>query len=1280
MLANKSYQYGVLEFTSKSRVNGTGITFIPVYAHDKKKRIVHSKKEYQKDMWAKVGNDGLLMEILGPTGSPGLESVVLREQYGITPCKYPKNITISNSGICDLHSNKSKYDAITVDGPDTQDFDDAISIQNIGNGKVEVAIHITNVTRLGPYSTVLEWARERGASAYFFDGGKTPMLPPSIAHGVLSLRAGNIHPCLSVIMIYDIDTRACEHISWGYTNVHITQNVTYDDFSIKDDFVYIRETLQMLSGCHDSEDLIAWAMVQYNLFFADWATKSIHAHAMIIRAQDKIDGHAVYINASSQKKHASMGGLVYGHFTSPIRRFADMHNQYILSGLVSKALDETELEALNARMTCIQQFHAKDVVISLADIYRDSPRILQARIVATDDGKALRVWLPEYTRNVTVPIHDSFFAEPIADALILQDNHTIELFGIIKNHTAQLRIRLVNLATTFDNNDVPNIAIEKAYDTQTLSSTTPLICTDLHSATERIQTLAGYQLDDFQKRALEVIINGHDLLGMAPTGSGKTILALMAIVLRAFDIGSRAILTSPIKALSNQKFAEFSCWFNRMGMSKRVTLLTGDIQARAAEPGGDGKPELIIMTSEILANKLDAMNRTGQVDPDLVNVKTIVMDEVHYINDPDRGGVWERSLMLTPQDIQIVALSATLDAPDRFCDWLNKRRPSKVIQRFDRHVPLYFGCYDNRGNFVELHCTHNIDRGFSSATYDSVINNKTHNKDLNLNQSVNNLISTLERNDKLPAIVFFLSREKCVAAAQSITRNLLLGPCPKRDKDQDDYAWEWIMEQHQEHVQNIRNKQDELFRKHLVPYKNILEKLPGFFDFMNMLDRGIGYHHAGMIPIMREYVELLFQQRLIRVVFATETLGVGINMPARTVVFTQLEKPTGKDGSYRMLRPDEFWQMAGRSGRRGMDDKGFVVYSPMGHRGSCTAHEIQQLLYGKVPRATSQLRVDPMFVLKHFHQGATPEAMLCKTFLNHSYQQQLATMQDKLSKLPHLSPDELSDIQVYNEKQLKLNQNVGFIKLTPKQRKAYESDIRAILKRFGDDKTKLQALSNLWSERLDTEKEISALTSALDDEWNHSLSWLTNHGFIDCITNDENNDGILSHKMTLIGRTAVTLNDALPLIRAIVLCSGSLDTLSFNDFACWLASFSEQLPINHDARGYLPKPSPYLEQCLYESQDLTFDILNSFSGFYLETAGLVQVWLESNKDLCAIANFLDPHQLGVFVKVILRTLSLIEEMKPAILGLEKYELYNKLQYAHDTLLSGIVTNKSLYVA
>lgn len=1228
-------EYGILKFTSKYRVQNTGIPFRGIGSSSV--RIVNVKRLKGCDVWAKVDSDkGKLVEILGPVGDCKTEQHALALHHRILPVSYPTFADAMPSP-CDPVST---HIAITVDGPTTSDMDDAISLEtNPITGNLMLGIHITDTTFLT--RELFDWSKDRVSSAYPCDGRAVHMLPNNLC----SLVKGGVYNCISLLIEVDKVSLSVVSMRDCLTRVMISDNIIYDDFGGA-----ICELLRELSKEGQPEDQVAWAMKTYNMHFA-----SILSEAGILfrsRVHDAADAEYTF---DRRLTHCDFNGALYTHMTSPMRRFPDMYNQRVYKGKFIDGNERVDVDKLNAGMKRIARYHYSDAVMYLAYKYKESPLMATARNVR-EEGDGVLVIVHE-GRRIRIPVCDSFYAEPMCEQLREPGLHEIEIFGIIKDGRAQLRVKMAMNHQNGNSSFRPR-SNEEHVDVD-LGDTTPmriLPCesartrTTIDDASDRMKSLLGYPLDAFQLKALEVVMSGDDLLGMAPTGSGKTVLALLGIALRAFDQGKRAIFTSPIKALSNQKFAEFNEWLSERMGERRVSLLTGDIQSRATPPGGDGGPELLIMTNEILSNKLEI---EGGNDPDLKDVVVVVMDEVHYINDPDRGASWEKALMLLPKHVQIIALSATLKSPELFCDWMSERAQTRVIQRYDRHVPLHVGMYDVTNEFTEIYSTHGRSKSMESAAYDHLIKRRPP------YVSAANLVSLLKKDEKLPAIVFVFSRERCIHLATTIKENLLIGPRPVKGKDQDEYDYEWQMEQHMEVAQDVRRRQEAMYQRYLVKHKEVVEAIPGFDQFKALLDNGVGYHHAGMLPILREYVELLFQNKLLKVIFATETLGVGLNMPARTVVFTAIEKPNGLD-TKRALRPDEFWQMAGRAGRRGMDTHGFVVYYPL--KEPASSLEVQEIMCGQMPSVRSQLVIDPITVLRTLNRkdGDNDNSSMAKTLLSFQNIKAVTELENMLASVPTYDELTMNDINEYQRLKRRTDHRDGFIRLTPKQHKDALAQQTKLMQKYGPD---FERLKEDVSKRLSIEAEVDALTRDIQRQYACSLTQLENNGLV-------HKDGALTPK----GSVCAIMVEGRPLDRGSLLYEGCLNDASMEDIITWLSGFTENINIPVQKRDELEDQEPF--SC-YELSRKTYEMFG-YENYNWDTACLMKRWLET-KDVRVIAGFLGIENLGVFVRIVLRTINFIQETEKSLLGLMMYKIYNRLENYRDALLSGVVSNMSLYV-
>jgi ATP-dependent RNA helicase HelY len=405
----------------------------------------------------------------------------------------------------------------------------------------------------------------------------------------------------------------------------------------------------------------------------------------------------------------------------------------------------------------------------------------------------------------------------------------------------------------------------------------------------------SYEPDDFQFQAMHSLDSGNSVLVAAPTGSGKTLVAEYAIH-RARSESKRAFYTTPIKALSNQKFRDLGKLYG----FDRVGLVTGDNAINPDAP-------VVVMTTEVLRNMIYASSDR------LTNLGVVVLDEVHYLQDTYRGPVWEEVIIQLEPTVQLVCLSATVSNADEVGRWLTTvRGTTDVVVETKRPVELinHFAVHDGSSGDIVMHRTvvgsepnQAIVRLLASAGRSQQQQRRTKGKRAVRRFSTPSrpdVVELLDDNDMLPAIVFIFSRAQCEDAVNScIKAGLQL-----TDPDESGRIQE-ILEDHTTGL--------SLDDKQALSYDT----------FLSQVRAGIACHHAGMIPMFKEAVEECFVEGLIKVVFATETLAVGINMPARAVVIEKLTKYTGEH--HALLRASEFAQLTGRAGRRGLDKIGHAV-------------------------------------------------------------------------------------------------------------------------------------------------------------------------------------------------------------------------------------------------------------------------------------------------------------------------------------------------------------------
>lgn len=408
------------------------------------------------------------------------------------------------------------------------------------------------------------------------------------------------------------------------------------------------------------------------------------------------------------------------------------------------------------------------------------------------------------------------------------------------------------------------------------------------------RSLQKFDLDDFQRRGCESLEDGNSVLVAAPTGAGKTIVAEFAVFCAMRDPNAKIFYTTPIKALSNQKFREL---VEAYGASE-VGLLTGDVNINS-------QARIVVMTTEVLRNMIYAGSSL------LDDLAFVVMDEVHYLADRFRGAVWEEVIIHLPSEVRLVALSATVSNAEEFGDWLQSvRGATDVIVSERRPTPLYqhvlvgdrmYDLFRQRAGKSTSQVNPELERVTEAGGARGGRNRRGgyHRRE---QQRLDRgpFVDMLDEMSLLPAIFFIFSRAACDDAVRQVARYGI--------------------------SLTTREEREEIRETVEASTRNLLDEdlaVLGFWQWRDALERGIASHHAGLLPVFKEVVEDLFQRRLVKVVFATETLALGINMPARTVVLEKLDKFNGV--SRVPITPGEYTQLTGRAGRRGIDVEGHAV-------------------------------------------------------------------------------------------------------------------------------------------------------------------------------------------------------------------------------------------------------------------------------------------------------------------------------------------------------------------
>ncbi|KAF0983071.1 hypothetical protein FDP41_011049 [Naegleria fowleri] len=498
-----------------------------------------------------------------------------------------------------------------------------------------------------------------------------------------------------------------------------------------------------------------------------------------------------------------------------------------------------------------------------------------------------------------------------------------------------------------------------------------------------------FTLDAFQRQAVRAIELSQSVLVSAHTSAGKTAVAEYAIA-KSLKDGSRVIYTSPIKALSNQKFRELQEEFTDVG------LMTGDVTINP-------NSSCIVMTTEILRSML---YRGSEI---LNEVQWVIFDEVHYMRDKERGVVWEETLILLPNSVKYVFLSATIPNATEFAGWIAKLKgqPVHVVYTDYRPTPLQHYIYPVGGEGIHLVVEkHSFkEENWKKAIEDltnasSQLNNSSGSskrggssngasgteRKKRVDTSLVKLVNMIMKRNFQPVIVFSFSRKECESRAVSLSKS------------------------------NFNDEEEmslvaEVFNNAIDSLNDEDKKLPQVESMLPLLQKGIGVHHSGLLPIMKEVIEILFQEGLIKVLFATETFAMGLNMPAKTVLFTGIEKFDGQ--ITRRLTSGEYIQMSGRAGRRGLDDKGIVILildDP-----EMREEDARQLMNGIADCLNSSFHLSYYMVLNLLRvEEISPEYIMERSFYQYQSEKKRASYEQKLKELEQ----QRNELAIENEAQI----------------------------------------------------------------------------------------------------------------------------------------------------------------------------------------------------------------------------------------------------------------------
>lgn len=757
-----------------------------------------------------------------------------------------------------------------------------------------------------------------------------------------------------------------------------------------------------------------------------------------------------------------------------------------------------------------------------------------------------------------------------------------------------------------------------------------------------------FSLSHFQKYAIEGIVSEKNVLITAHTGSGKTLPAEFAITFFTGK-GKKVIYTSPIKALSNQKFHEFTLKFPDITFG----LLTGDIKMNP-------EASVLIMTTEILQkqlyNKTSGIETFQTFDLDFDDLGCVIFDEVHYINDPERGHVWEETIMNLPKHIQMVMLSATINNPQKFATWCEKNTERDVwlIPTHNRIVPLtHYGfaitnamCFktikDKEKQREIREFTNKLvpiktpDGVFHEKSYhDFVKFNELHQKNkirISTRHVLNEVCNFMVENEMLPALCFVLSRKQLEKCAKGITSVLL----------EDDSKVPYTIE-----------RECESIIRRLPNFKEYLN-LPEYHEMVRLLEKGIAIHHAGVMPVLREMVEILYAKGYIKLLFATETFAVGVNMPTKTVLFTDVHKYDGEH--LRVLHPHEYTQMAGRAGRRGIDKVGNVILLYNLFSTEIISH--REMLYGQPATLKSKFDITPLLILNLIATKTDIHAFVLKSMFSYENDCEKESIQTSISLL---------EKRVTQFSTFPLEEYDWLVQCvrthTNRKRKDFQKQLDELLSRFPDVEKSIPQIRIEQSIILEIAGHKESLgkcdqfiTQAIESIMD-SLKW---EGFVECSENVP--------QLTRLGVIASQLNEVDPLVLSKLIVNG-LD-LSVNELAGLFSCFVETRVTE---KSIVPC-YVFMDSILWQTGDvkLEFDLLPYVMEWCVceteEECKIVIQKIETEKGVF----------LGDFVKALLKIVNIAREVEKVAIHFN-LPLMETVSQVPKKIMKYMINNQSLYI-
>lgn len=813
-----------------------------------------------------------------------------------------------------------------------------------------------------------------------------------------------------------------------------------------------------------------------------------------------------------------------------------------------------------------------------------------------------------------------------------------------------------------------------------------------------------YTLSSFQKYSIESIVEGHHALVCVPTGSGKTLSAEFAIEYFIHK-GKKVIYTSPIKALSNQKFYDFQKKFPNISFG----ILTGDIKFNP-------EADVLIMTAEILLNTLYKKRSESKTedltsfDMDFENdLACVVMDEVHYINDMDRGNVWEETILLLPSHVQMVMLSATLDSPEKFALWCETKgnltvksdcKQVYLTPAHERIVPLthYSFITCNSGLFKvikdktlqqeitktinTLHVIHSAKGQFQEDNFKKIKKTlslfETKNHHVKRSNILNQVSKYMVEKEMLPAICFVFSRKALEMCAKEVTTNLL--------------------EFDSKVPFTIQKECEQIIRK-LPNYQEYLH-LPEYLQMVSLLEKGIAIHHAGVMPVLREMVELLFSKGYIKLLFATETFAVGINMPTKTVVFTDINKFDGNQ--MRMLYSHEYTQMAGRAGRRGIDTVGNVIHLNNLFR-NVDSVDYKNMMKGDPQKLTSKFKISYNLLLNLIDIGSHDFIQFAKqSMIQDTIDNGLKTLYYQMDAISKELDTLEKSMQYLKTPREKIEEYIDLLLARQtainSKRKAIDKQLLILVDHYKfTDKEQPTVIKFREKNKIlqKIQSDIQSHENMMAQNVTNVLRLLETNNFIKReqeISESDSDSG--NYILTTKGTIASRIREVHCILFADILLDKKLDSFSVEELVAFFACFTN-ITVSENIRELIPKTTHANVQSLLTTMVVEKDKLEKTECLqHMETGTTCQMQFDIISyayDWCAVSNVIDAKLLlqkmeaekgiflGEFVKAMLKINNISSELEKMAEHTGNIDLLHKLKQIPEKTLKYVATNQSLYI-